>query len=361
MRRSRLPDTLLVVLFQATSGHASRKALSTLVGLLGRGLVSGGDVAEMFSLYRATFSLQAIVAGQRYGFEAFGRSEDVPEDWMAAHRAVSDRDPAPGWLMSAPVGSVYRAGTHGSHKLDIGREFYRFGWRDCAVTMMPTPFGGPFWMGLYRRLGAKKFSDHEATLVSLLHPHLSAALTTRSALAAIEADRAETFDHALSRFEGHAFVSLPRLSVSFSGRARALFSELFGHAPTRAEWRNLERLVSDTVAQYARNPAAGRTRRLGRGLLAELANVPPEGNERRRVVVLFLRDVEPATERAASPLLRLLGARQREVALRAARGESLKLIAAELGISHETVRSHLSAVYRRLGVSTRAELARLLS
>jgi DNA-binding CsgD family transcriptional regulator len=348
-------------LVQASSGHASRKALSTLVGLLGRGLVSGGDVAEMFSLYRSAFSLQAIVAGQQYGFEAFGRSEDVPEDWMAAHRAVSDRDPAPGWLMAAPVGSVYRAGTHGSHKLDIGREFYRFGWRDCAVTMMPTPFGGPFWMGLYRRVGAKKFSDHEATLVSLLHPHLAGALTTRSALAAIEADRSESFDRALSRFEGHAFVSLPRLAMSFSGRARALFSELFGHAPTPAEWRSVERLVSDTVSEYAQNPAAGRTRRLGRGLSVELASVPPAASERRRVLVLFLRAPEPELGRAASPLLRLLGARQREVALRAARGESLKLIAVALGISHETARSHMSAVYRRLGVSTRAELARLLT
>ncbi len=249
----RAPDTLLVVLFQATSGHASRKALSTLVGLLGRGLVSGGDVAEMFSLYRAAFSLQAIVAGQQYGFEAFGRSEDVPEDWMAAHRALSDRDPAPGWLMSAPVGSVYRAGTLGSHKLDIGREFYRFGWRDCAVTMMPTPFGGPFWMGLYRRVGAKKFSDHEATLVSLLHPHLSAALTTRSALAAIEADRAETFDHALSRFEGHAFVSLPRLSVSFRGepaRSSASFSgtpRLARSGGTSSAWSRTRSLTTREI------------------------------------------------------------------------------------------------------------------
>jgi DNA-binding CsgD family transcriptional regulator len=348
-------------LTSGTSSHASRKALSTLVGLLGRGLVSGGDVAEMFSLYRATFSLQAIVAGQQYGFEAFGRSEDVPEDWMAAHRAVSDRDPAPSWLTSAPVGSVYRAGTHGSPKLAIGREFYRFGWRDCAVTMMPTPFGGPFWMGLYRRVGAKKFSDHEATLVSLLHPHLSAALTTRSALAAIEADRAETFDHALSRFEGHAFVTVPELRVSWSGRARAMFGELLGHTPTRMEWQNLERLLADIVSRYAMHPVAGRTHRIGRGLRAELAHVPPRGSERRRVVVLFLREGGSAPEPSASPLLRLLGARQREVALRAARGESLKLIAVALGISHETARSHLSAVYRRLGVSTRAELASLLA
>lgn len=56
-----------------------------------------------------------------------------------------------------------------------------------------------------------------------------------------------------------------------------------------------------------------------------------------------------------------LTARQREVAAELARGHSNKIIAATLGMSEGTVKIHLTAVYRTLGVSNRAmAVARLL-
>lgn len=347
----------MFVVIGATS-HAARRALPALIRLLQRGLVSGGDVAEMFSLYRRVFSLQALVAGQEYGFEAFGRQEDVPEDWMNAHRAVSHADPAPNWLMNAPVGSVYRAATLGSRRLAIGELFYGYGWRDCAVTLMPVPLGGPFWLGLYRRQGAKPFDDDESTLVSLLHPHLSAALTARSALAAVKADSGERLEGALDRFEGHAFVSLPGPTLVWSRRARTLIGELLGHPASRLEWQRLERAVGDLAQRFVENPARGRSTRFGPGLRVEFAAVPPEKGEKRRLVLLFMRE---GPHELASPLLSLLAGRQRQIALGAAAGRSLQSLANELGISRETARTHLRAVYRRLGVSTRAELSALLS
>ncbi len=55
-----------------------------------------------------------------------------------------------------------------------------------------------------------------------------------------------------------------------------------------------------------------------------------------------------------------LGAREREVALRYARGESHAAIAAALGIAPATVRNHIARCYKRLAVNNKAELARRL-
>lgn len=75
---------------------------------------------------------------------------------------------------------------------------------------------------------------------------------------------------------------------------------------------------------------------------------------------LYLARMKPATamERAEDAVLSPV---QREVARLAATGATVGEIAATLGRGAETVRSHISAVYRRLGVSTRIELARMLN
>ena len=66
-------------------------------------------------------------------------------------------------------------------------------------------------------------------------------------------------------------------------------------------------------------------------------------------------------EGAATPLVRSAGgaeltAREREVARLAASGAGNRVIAAELGLSIRTVENHLTRVYEKLAVSSRAEL-----
>lgn len=56
--------------------------------------------------------------------------------------------------------------------------------------------------------------------------------------------------------------------------------------------------------------------------------------------------------------LALLSARERDILPLAARGLSNKEIAVTVGITHGTVKVHLHAIYRKLGVSRRAELTR---
>jgi DNA-binding NarL/FixJ family response regulator len=51
--------------------------------------------------------------------------------------------------------------------------------------------------------------------------------------------------------------------------------------------------------------------------------------------------------------------RQREVAKLAASGTTTHIIAKQLGVGNETIRSHIKAIYSKLGVESRAELARV--
>lgn len=64
--------------------------------------------------------------------------------------------------------------------------------------------------------------------------------------------------------------------------------------------------------------------------------------------------LEPATV-AAPPRIEGLSSRQTEVLLRAVLGKSNKVIARELDVSEGTVKAHLSAAFRALGVSNRTE------
>lgn len=55
-----------------------------------------------------------------------------------------------------------------------------------------------------------------------------------------------------------------------------------------------------------------------------------------------------------------LSPRQREIAEFAIAGATAREIAATLDLAHDTVRDHIKAIYRRLGVASRVELATLL-
>lgn len=66
----------------------------------------------------------------------------------------------------------------------------------------------------------------------------------------------------------------------------------------------------------------------------------------------------PAPE--SHPALAELSEREREVALKVVRGESNKEIARDLDIAERTVKAHLSAVFEKLGVRDRLQLAVLL-
>jgi two-component system, LuxR family, response regulator FixJ len=71
--------------------------------------------------------------------------------------------------------------------------------------------------------------------------------------------------------------------------------------------------------------------------------------------------LEAAAARAhAAALLATLSPREREVAVLVAHGQPNKLVAARLGISEKTVHIHRQRVMEKAGISSAAELARLM-
>jgi DNA-binding NarL/FixJ family response regulator len=60
---------------------------------------------------------------------------------------------------------------------------------------------------------------------------------------------------------------------------------------------------------------------------------------------------------AAAPPAQALSPREIEVIAMLAEGLGNKVIAARLGISDHTVKSHVASIFAKLGVSTRAEAA----
>ncbi|MFE3287983.1 helix-turn-helix transcriptional regulator, partial [Streptomyces sp. NPDC059233] len=63
----------------------------------------------------------------------------------------------------------------------------------------------------------------------------------------------------------------------------------------------------------------------------------------------------------AEGLLAELTLREKEVAALAGEGCKSKEIAMRLTVSHRTVEAHLTRIYSKLGVTSRAELARLVA
>ena len=67
---------------------------------------------------------------------------------------------------------------------------------------------------------------------------------------------------------------------------------------------------------------------------------------------------EPQDAAASAPLaLDSLTAREREIALLVGAGRSNKVIAADSGISERTVKTHLTAIFRKTGIRNRVQLA----
>jgi DNA-binding CsgD family transcriptional regulator len=98
---------------------------------------------------------------------------------------------------------------------------------------------------------------------------------------------------------------------------------------------------------------------------AELAELHRAGGDQRRATGALQRSAELASRAGGirtPPLARGSGiepltAREREVALLVAGGRSSREVAAVLHLSTRTVETHLARAYRKLGITTRTELA----
>jgi DNA-binding CsgD family transcriptional regulator len=185
------------------------------------------------------------------------------------------------------------------------------------------------WIGFVRHKGERRFTPSDRRRLAPLVEQTSALIT-----AAVRLSESSTPQ------EPADFVLRPDGSVEF--------------ASARGEtWRKVpgfRRALRETIRQMDR----------GSGVVA----LPPQAEA--RVVrldgegrVRYLVNVRRCRLVRAPATVHLTKA-QREVATLASSGATAPEIAPVLGVSVHTVRAHLKAVYRLLGVSSRAELTRAL-
>jgi two-component system, NarL family, nitrate/nitrite response regulator NarL len=86
----------------------------------------------------------------------------------------------------------------------------------------------------------------------------------------------------------------------------------------------------------------------------------------RKMVPVLLEELRTLSERPPSALtgtaaaLELVSAREREIAQLVSAGGNNREIATKLGITERTVKAHLTAIFRKLGISGRLQLALLM-
>ena len=171
-----------------------------------------------------------------------------------------------------------------------------------------------------------------------------------------------TLRHDLVRLgvPGEAVDRLTELAAMIDG---PLVQAQVGHA--RAASARDVALYEDTVDRYEQMDALG----LAAEVAAELAELLRGRGETRRATAAQQRSAELAARAGgvSTPALARgsgvepLTAREREVALLAARGSSSREIGQRLYLSPRTVDTHLARVYRKLGITSRNELADALS
>jgi DNA-binding NarL/FixJ family response regulator len=124
-------------------------------------------------------------------------------------------------------------------------------------------------------------------------------------------------------------------------------------AGLRAAGRGFEQVDALLFAAEAASAAAAAYRRQGRPATA-------------RACAARARTLLEQCTGARTPALAGIGEfetltdREREIGFLAAGGLSSKAIAERLVVSHRTVENHLQRVYRKLGITSRSELASLL-
>ncbi len=185
------------------------------------------------------------------------------------------------------------------------------------------------WIGFVRHTGEPRFTPSDRRRLAPLVEQTS-ALVTAAARLSESATPQEPAD----------FVLRPDGSEEFASARGAVWRKITG----------FRRALREAIRQMDR----------GSGVVAlppqaEARVVRLDGEGRVRYLVNVRR-----CQLVRAPVTMNLTKAQREVAALASSGATAPEIAPVLGVSVHTVRAHLKAIYRLLGVSSRAELTRAL-
>ncbi|MEM6993465.1 MAG: helix-turn-helix transcriptional regulator [Myxococcota bacterium] len=338
--------------------------VEALLALLERGLVSGRDVEQFLDLMRDAFRLLGVVVGNEAAWESWTRELGVPAEWAERYEVLKDEDPSVAFLRAAPLGTWFVMSRDPNQDSVVFAEARRHGIYDCAIAALPGPFRSVIKLVLFRSVSEGAFSRSDIALARLFYPHFVGAIGSKLALRALQSPPDDRLPEALHGIRAYAHLSFPSRTVKWSDSARGFVQSRLGPLNDSA-WARVADALFAAAAQFCGAHLAGRSQPVLNGVRAELAFVPPGPDESRRVLVILVDDAEvdaaPALQPSPHrkrPAEAALSVRQLEVARAAAAGAAIPEIARDLGVSPTTVRTHLRTVYSRLGIHSRAQLAR---
>lgn len=246
--------------------------------------------------------------------------ERVKADDVAAHLAAAN----PGITVNVEVdGPLFDACPN------VREHSRAFGIAHALCTALISPMAGLYWvLSLYRESGPP-FTEQERLAKQALTPHI---------FAAIRQSRLGQLRRAAQLSDLHGQVAAITTRDGMLLEAEPGFDTLVA-----AQWRGFQGPVLPPALRLDRNQTS--TTALFDSVVANLARADD-------VVLVHLRRPLPADQ---------LTEREREVAQAFSLGETHREIGERLGISHNTVRRHLANIYEKLGISSKAELDRMIS
>ena len=256
---------------------------------------------------------------------AFNMPADYADHWYS----IRDHDLLADLVLNEPGVTVHLSGRQLQADAEFARFCQLFGTRQSLCTLLKNPMLNlATFLSLYRNTDVPRFTEAERQFKQLVMPHLWAAWTSNwiAQLVSEEAQRiCGRVALAVADQKGVLHAAEPR------------FSEMM--QLDWPQWAGPELPAALLEAMHNGTPVRGRQ---------TIMQLHPASG-------LYLVEA-----RERSPLDRLTP-RELAIAQRFGSGKSYKEIAAALPVSPATVRAHLRAIYSKLEISDKTELASLLS
>lgn len=337
---------------------------------LRRGVLSLADAEEVLNLLMAATNASAAALATPMAWGGLNLSANIPSDWPEAYMPVRQWDPLLQRVCDPSVHGWVRGNDdlvhlHGDNP--CARAFFGHGFVDCLGLRLRNIEGPDHCFAIYRELGKPKFTLAERDVMATLVPHLSSALRTPTAQRAIQG--CSSLPQVLRQT---VLLRYPERTAEWSDGARELVKRALPGISAGA-WPKLE-LALFRCARCFYSDATQSAVPFVAKIRADFAVVRDEywdtrsprrarkGRSTTPALLAVLTDAaEKPTRESARPFEELLSPRERRIGRLLARGEKLEDAASSCGITRETAKHHLKALYRKLQVSTRVELAQLYS
>jgi DNA-binding CsgD family transcriptional regulator len=266
-----------------------------------------------------------------------------------------------------------------------GSELYRqflhpLGVRFVLGADLRTDHGVECRFRVSRNNDAPDFSQSEKALCTALLPHLKRAVSLHSRMDMVESERnvcAGAIDRMLV---GMVMLDESGTIIKTNAAADEILAARDGvrvamgglDVEYEQENRRFRRLLRQAMMAHLGTTATvteamSITRPSGKARLGLLIRTIPlsewsEDNRRRPACVIFIRDPERRSQASRDMVRQLFDftPAETELALQLANGLTLDESAEELGISKNTARAHLRAIFAKTGATRQAKLVRML-